>query len=67
MRKFDVETLSTLFDEMCAIQTIIENEAPEDDDDHWSAKLFTEFDSALCGVSSVLTELQLKVQKGEIK
>lgn len=67
MRKKDVETLSTLFDEMCAICTIVENEAPADDEDHWSAKLFTEFDDALCRVSSVLTDLQFKVQRGEIK
>lgn len=66
MRKKDVETLNTLFDEMCAIQTIIEQEAPEQDDDHWSAKLFTQFDSGLCEISAVLSELQLMVQREEI-
>jgi len=66
MRKQDVEKLTTLFDEMCAICAIVETEAPEDED-HWSAKLFTEFDSALCEVSTVVTELQLMVQRGDIK
>lgn len=66
MRKNDVTILATLFDEMCAIQTIIEQEAPEQDDDHWSAKLFTEFDTGLCSISNVLSELQLMVQRGEI-
>jgi hypothetical protein len=67
MRKADVETLNTLFDELCAILALIEKEAPEDDDDHWCNRVFTEFDNALCGVNNVLTELQLMVQKGDIK
>ncbi len=67
MRKADVENLSRLFDELCEIHTVIEKEAPEEDDNHWSAKLFTELDNALCGVSNVLSELQLMVQREEIK
>jgi uncharacterized protein YicC (UPF0701 family) len=66
MRKFDVETLSRLFDEMSEICTQIEEEAPEVED-HWSAKLFTEFDAGLCSINNVLSELQLMVQKGDIK
>ena len=67
MRKVDVEILAILFDKMCAIQAIIETEAPEAPDNHWSAKLFSELDTALVGVSNVLSYMQIMVQKGDIK
>lgn len=67
MRKKDVENLAKLFEKMCAILAIIEKEPEVEVPHHWSNRLFTELDSALCGVSDVLSYLQIMVQKGDIK
>jgi hypothetical protein len=66
MRKSDVEKLAKLFEGMCEIHTLLENENPEAPDNHWSARLFTELDTALVGVSNVLSYMQIMVQQGDI-